>query len=108
MSNLELFLCIAGMFLVTYLPRVLPLFLFGNGTISPRLAEWLRYVPPAIFGALVCSGIFLEGDSIDTSLVNPDLLVSLIVFIIALKTRSLFQSVFWGTLIYGLITYLGT
>ena len=107
MSNLELIACIAGMFFVTYLPRVLPLFLFGSGTISPRLAEWLRYVPPAIFGALVCSGIFLEGDSIDMNLFSPDLLVSLIVFIIALKTRSLFQSVFWGTLIYGTIVYFG-
>ena len=107
MSNPELFFCIAGMFLVTYLPRVLPLFLFGNGTVSPQFEQWLRYVPPAIFGALVCSGIFLEGDSIDTDLFNPDLLVSLIVFIIALKTKSLFQSVFWGTLIYGIMIYLG-
>ena len=107
MSSLELLLCIAGMFLVTYLPRVLPLFLFGSSTISPRLEQWLRYVPPAIFGALVCSGIFLEGDSIDTSLVNPDLLVSLIVLIIAFKTKSLFQSVFWGTLIYGIVVYFG-
>ena len=107
MSSLELFLCIAGMFLVTYLPRVLPLFLFSGGTISPRLAAWLRYIPPAIFGALVCSGIFLDGNSVDTNLLNPDLLVSLIVLIIALKTKSLFQSVFWGTLIYGIIIYFG-
>lgn len=107
MSNLELFLCIAGMFFVTYLPRVLPLFLFGDSAISPQLEQWLRYVPPAIFGALVCSSIFLNDDSINTSLFNPDLLVSLIVFIIALKTKSLFQSVFWGTLIYGIVVYLG-
>ncbi len=107
MSDLELILCIAGMFLATYLPRVLPLFLFGGSAISPQLEQWLRYIPPAIFGALVCSGIFLDGDSIDTRLVNPDLLVSLIVFIIARKTKSLFQSVFWGTLIYGILISLG-
>jgi branched-subunit amino acid transport protein len=107
MSSLEFFLCIAGMFLVTYLPRVLPLFLFSGGTISPQLEAWLRYVPPAIFGALVCSGIFLDGESVDTNILNPDLFVSLIVLIIALKTKSLFQSVFWGTLIYGIVVYFG-
>ena len=108
MSSFELIACIAGMFLVTYIPRVLPLFLFSGGTIPPRLEHWLRYVPPAIFGALVCSSVFLDNGSIRTDLHNLELIVSLIVFVIAFKTKSLFQCVFWGTLIYGIAVTVGS
>ena len=107
MSSFELLLCIAGMFIVTYIPRVLPLFLFSGGTIPPRLEQWLRYVPPAVFGALVSSSVFLDNGTINTDLHNLDLIVSLIVFVIALKTKSLFQCVFWGTLLYGTAVALG-
>lgn len=107
MSNTELLLCIAGMFLVTYIPRVLPLFIFSGGSLPPTLEQWLRYVPPAIFGALVCSSIFVDNNTINTSLANLDLLVSIFVFAIAFKTKSLFQCVFWGTVLYGAAVTFG-
>lgn len=107
MSSMELLLCITGMFLVTYIPRVLPLFIFSGGSLPPMLEQWLRYIPPAIFGALVCSSIFLDNTTINTSLTNLDLIVSIFVFAIAFKTKSLFQCVFWGTVLYGTAVMLG-
>lgn len=107
MSNTELLLCIAGMFFVTYIPRVLPLFIFSGGSLPPALEQWLRYIPPAIFGALVCSSIFVDNNTLVSDFHNLDLIVSLFVFAIAFKTKSLFQCVFWGTVLYGAAVSFG-
>ncbi|MDN4075686.1 MULTISPECIES: AzlD domain-containing protein [Fictibacillus] len=48
---------IAGMGVVTYLPRVLPLVLINADRIPPRLQRILKNVPFAILGALIFPGI---------------------------------------------------
>ncbi|MCK6255933.1 AzlD domain-containing protein [Fictibacillus sp. WQ 8-8] len=55
---------IAGMGVVTYLPRVLPLVLINTNRIPPRLQRILSNVPFAILGALIFPGILhINGDS---------------------------------------------
>ncbi len=52
-----IWLVIAGMFAVTYVPRVLP-FLLGREIPFPRwLRRWLRLFPYAALGALILPGI---------------------------------------------------
>ncbi len=52
-----IWLTIAGMCVVTYVPRILPLAL-GHGLVLPALVRrWLSYFPYAAIGALIFPGI---------------------------------------------------
>ncbi len=52
-----IWLTIAGMCLVTYVPRILPL-VMGDGLVLPALVRrWLSYFPYAAIGALIFPGI---------------------------------------------------
>jgi branched-subunit amino acid transport protein len=52
-----IWLTIAGMCVVTYVPRVIPL-LLGDGPALPALVRrWLAYFPYAAIGALIFPGI---------------------------------------------------
>ncbi|ABO65963.1 MULTISPECIES: AzlD domain-containing protein [Geobacillus] len=55
---------IIGMGLVTYLPRMLPLVLFGRVELSPFWQGVLKNVPYAALGALVIPDIFFIQDDI--------------------------------------------
>ncbi|MFS8580989.1 MAG: AzlD domain-containing protein [Novibacillus thermophilus] len=48
---------VAGMALVTFLPRLLPMLLLKDLTLPWWLKEWLHFVPYAAFGALIFPGI---------------------------------------------------
>jgi branched-subunit amino acid transport protein len=53
----NIWLLLAGMFLVTYLPRVVP-FVLGRELELPRwVRRWLDYFPYAALGALIFPGI---------------------------------------------------
>ena len=62
MSTTEIMYCILGMCIVSYIPRALPPFILARVSLSPIVERWLRYVPTSIFGALVFSEIFINGD----------------------------------------------
>lgn len=49
---------IIGMFLVTYIPRMLPMVLTKDLIFPPLLEKWLSYVPYAALGALIFPGVF--------------------------------------------------
>jgi branched-subunit amino acid transport protein len=49
---MSIWLTFLGMFAVTYAARAIPLLLLRNEP-PPWLATWLRYVPPAVFTALI-------------------------------------------------------
>ncbi len=52
-----IWLTIAGMCAVTYVPRILPL-LLGDGLVLPApIRRWLSYFPYAAIGALIFPGI---------------------------------------------------
>ena len=55
----DVLLLIAGMTLVTYLPRWLPLLLLSSRPLPGWLTRWLGMVAPAIFGALLAPALFM-------------------------------------------------
>ncbi len=55
----DILLLIAGMTLVTYLPRWLPMLLLSSRPLPGWLTRWLSMVAPAIFGALLAPALFL-------------------------------------------------
>jgi len=56
-----IWLLFGGMFLATYLPRLLPLLMTRElpfpGSVSRWVRRWLRYFPYAALGALIFPGI---------------------------------------------------
>ena len=103
MTALEIFYCTLGMCLVSYLPRVMPPFILAKIKISPLVERWLQYVPTSVFGALVFSEIFLKDGQLNFSLFNVNLLASLIVLLVAVKTQSLGKSIVVGLASFWLL-----
>ena len=61
MSYSDTLLCIFGLFVVSYIPRILPFALLGNRELPRGFRLWLQYVPTAVFGALIFTSIFGTG-----------------------------------------------
>lgn len=88
---------IAGMAIVTFIPRFFPLLLLSKKEISPSLSRWMSFIPVSIFAALVASDIFFwEGTFNVNPLINIKLFPSFLVVIVALKTKSLLWSMILG------------
>lgn len=104
-SDVEIFYCILGMCVVSYIPRALPPFVLARRKLSPVVERWLKYVPTSVFGALVFSEIFISGDTLNLSLGNVNLLVSLLVFAVAVKTKSLGKCIGVGLAAYWLAVH---
>lgn len=106
MSHAEILWCIVGMCVVSYVPRVLPPLILARTQMSPFLSRWLKYVPTSVFGALVFSEIFIDGDRLNFSLQNLSLLTSVVVLWVAVKTRSLGKSIVTGIAVFGFLKYV--
>lgn len=100
-------LVIAGMTLVTFLPRVIPLLLLP-GRKMPKLAEkWLSLVAPAILAALLAPELLLDRAGPALSLINPRFLAAIPTFLIAWRTKSLFAAVVAGMAASAMLRLLG-
>jgi branched-subunit amino acid transport protein len=92
-----------GMGMVTYLPRVLPLWLFTSRDLPPLVVAWLRYVPVAVLAAMLLPSLVMPAGQVDLSSTNLFVWVAVPTFVVAWKTRSLFVSVIVGmALVAGL------
>ena len=104
MTSAEILYCTLGMCIVSYLPRVLPPFIMLRMKISPLVERWLRYVPTSVFGALVFSEVFSGPDhTLNFSLYNINLLASIVVLIVAVRTHSLARSIIFGLAAFWLL-----
>ncbi len=63
--NNNVLLVIAGMALVTYIPRFLPFHLFSKMNLSKRMMLFLKCIPYSALGALIIPDAFraIEGNS---------------------------------------------
>jgi len=90
------FLTMIGMGVVTYLPRLLPLWLFSSRDLPPLVVAWLRYVPAAVLAAMLLPSLVMPEGRFDVGLENLFLWAAIPVFAIAWRTRSLFPPVIVG------------
>ncbi|MCF7929527.1 MAG: AzlD domain-containing protein [Spirochaetales bacterium] len=56
----EIFLLLAGMTAVTYIPRMLPFVLIDFDRLPSGLRRFLGFIPVTALGALILPGIFLQ------------------------------------------------
>jgi len=56
----DFFLLLGGMFLVTYLPRLLPLLTIKPAHLNPFIKRFLTLIPVTALGALLFPGLILD------------------------------------------------
>lgn len=96
MSTTVLLLTMAACGLVTFLIR-LSFIAFGHHLPDdPRIEALLRYVPPAILGALIAPEIFLIGGNLSAVPDNPRLWAALVALLVARLTRSVLATIAAG------------
>ncbi len=93
---MEYLLPLLGMGIVTYLPRLIPLFFLTKRQLPPWLEEGLAFLPAAILGALVLPLVILPGGAREISLIQPHFIAAIPTIIVALTTRSLAATVLAG------------
>jgi branched-subunit amino acid transport protein len=106
MSFADYLWLVAGMGLVTYLPRWLPLCLLANRQLPAWLEEWLDLLPVALLGALLAPILVTTGTPRSLDLGRPELWVAVPTLLFALRTRSLGGTVVVGMALFWLATSL--
>jgi branched-subunit amino acid transport protein len=96
MDQTLVFLTILGMVVVTYLPRVLPVWWLSSRTLPPLVVAWLRYVPVAVLAALLLPGLVIRDNQFNVGFENIFFWAAFPTLLVAWKTRSFFGSVFVG------------
>ena len=92
-------LTMVGMLVVTFLPRLLPVWLFSSRSLPPLVVAWLRYVPLAVLAAMLLPSLVLADGRIDLGGTNLFFWASIPTFFVAWKTKSLFGAVLAGMLV---------
>lgn len=105
-NNLNLLILFAGMFIVTYLPRALPLTILSKLKLPQFILEVLQYIPVAILGALLLPSILMPNGVLDISLSNYALIAAVITCIVAFSFKKLFLTIVTGVLSMFLLNYL--
>lgn len=95
-------LLLAGMGLVTYLPRWLPLLSLSRRDLPGWLREWLDLLPTAILSALLAPALLTAGAPRHLDATRPEMLVAVPTLLFAWKTRSLAATVVVGMGLYWL------
>jgi branched-subunit amino acid transport protein len=106
MEPRAVFLTMIGMLVVTYLPRLLPLWFFASRNLPPVVVSWLRYVPVAVLAAMLLPALVVTEGRFHVESQNLYLWAALPTFVVAWKTKSLFGSVIVGMLVVVAIRYL--
>ena len=89
MSRSEVYLLIAGMALVTYIPRALPAFLLNRLHLGRRFQRLLTLLPYTAMSALVFPGVF----SVDAAYPLFGIMGAAAAVLLALKKRPLIACV---------------
>lgn len=102
MTSTEYFFLFAGMGLVTYIPRWLPLLYLSQKRLPQWLIEWLNLIPAAILSALLAPSLFAGSAPRVFDPGRIELLAAVPTFLFAMKTRSLGGTVLCGMFLYWL------
>lgn len=97
---LDYVLLLAGMGLVTYVPRWLPLYFLTRYRLSGFFVKWLELIPASILSALLLPVLITSGDPRRLDMLRPEMWVAVPTFMVALGTKSL-----GGTVVAGMLFF---
>lgn len=96
----------AGMALVTYLPRMLPLVVLSRFRFPPLVQRWLGFVPVSVLAALLAKELLVSQGRLALPPAHPQLLAAIPAFVVAARTRSLMATVITGMAAIALLRLL--
>jgi branched-subunit amino acid transport protein len=96
MDQEMIFLTIAGMLAVTYIPRMVPLVALASRNLPESVVRWLSYVPAAVLSSMLFPALLIKDGAVDVSPDNYFLWAAVPAFILAWRTRSFFGTVALG------------
>jgi branched-subunit amino acid transport protein len=100
---MSIWLTYAGMAAVTYAARAIPLLLLRNDP-PPWLALWLKYVPPAVFTALIVPAVVTQmGDHGRVLQMGPAVGAAVVGALVAWRTENAIVTVVIGMIAFWLI-----
>ena len=106
MNDVEIWLVVVGLTLVTILMRSSFLMLGDYLPLPHRVQHGLRYAPVCALVALVTPELFLTQGAFDLSITNPKLVAGLAAAVITLATRSMIAAMAIGMVIFTLLRLL--
>jgi branched-subunit amino acid transport protein len=106
MDQKAIFVTILGMMLVTYIPRLLPVWILSSKSLPQPVVVWLRYVPVAVLAAMLFPAIVVQDNQVDLSSNNLFLLAAFPTLLVAWKAQSLFGSVIVGAVVVAVARYV--
>ena len=92
--------------MVTYIPRLLPVWVLSSKSLPPLVVKWLRYVPVAVLAAMLFPSLLVQERRVDVGLENLFLWAAVPTFLIAWKKRSLFGAVIVGMVVVAVARLL--
>ena len=92
--NIWLVIFITGV--ITYAIRLSFIILFEHREVPPGLQRWLKFVPPAVFAAIIFPEIFVHNESVDLSLDNARLVAGIVAALVAWRTKNLLLTILIG------------
>jgi branched-subunit amino acid transport protein len=95
-AEAALWLTIAGMGLVTYLTRLLPLLLFQRWRLPPWLYRAMRYIPVAVLAAIILPELVLQEGVLALTPTNGRLWAGLVAGVVAWRYHRVLLTVAVG------------
>ena len=102
---MTLWLTIAGMGIVTFLPRVLPFLLVERFEMPGRVRQALSYVPMAVLSAIVAQDLVAPGGETDLSADNLRLLAGVAGVAVAALSRNIAVTIVAGMAVLWLLQW---
>ena len=89
-------LIIAGMGVITLAIRLSMILLLGRLRLSPGVSRALRFVPPAVFSALIAPALVRPAGPLDLSVGNPYLLAGALAAAVAWRGKNMLLTIAAG------------
>lgn len=99
-------LLILGLALTSFIPRSSFILLFSRWPVPVPLQRALRYVPAAVFSAIIVPELVLREGMLHLALDNPRLLAGILAGAIAWRTRNTLITIVTGMLALHFFGYL--
>jgi len=97
---------IAGMALLTFIPRYIPFVFAGKVTLPAWLSQALSFVPIAVLTTIIIQSTLIRDGALSLTLQNHHLIAASVALIVALITRHMFLTIILGLISFGLMKWL--
>lgn len=101
-------LLILGLALTSFIPRASFILLLARWPVPAPVQRALRYVPAAVFSAILVPELVLTSGSVHLGLDNPRLLAGVLAGVLAWRTHNTLLTIVAGMLALHLFGYLAT